>query len=233
MINLIASATSTPPNAVSTTELIAAMMYKLSPELINTLGSLGVERRFSTLENLPEFLCGEPMYATSSSTEMGVRAARRCIEEWGGDPRRVGLLIAATNTPAQLLPCLASEVMANMHGVLSRSISTVSMQAQGCSVLLKTVEVAHWYLIANPDKLALILLSEAHTPYLTPLLSEDYFGYREIARMRRGASSTTRRPSAGARTRPSWFRPCSSATARSRFWSGARKVWPSSGPSST
>ena len=186
MINLIASATSTPPNAVSTTELIAAMMYKLSPELINTVSSLGVERRFSTLENLPEFLGGEPMYATSSSTEMGVRAARRCIEEWGGDPRRVGLLIAATNTPAHLLPCLASEVMANMHGVLSRSISTVSMQAQGCSVLLKRVEVAHWYLIANPDKLALILFSEAHTPYLTPLLSEDYFGYREIARMRRG-----------------------------------------------
>ena len=185
MINLIASATSTPPNAVSTDEMIAAMLYKLSPELINTISSLGVERRFSTLENLPEFLRGEPMYATSSSTEMGVGAARRCIEEWGGDPRRVGLLIAATNTPAHLLPCLASEVMANLHGTLSRSISTVSMQAQGCSVLLKTVEVAHWYLNANPDKLALILLSEAHTPYLTPLLSEDYFGYREIARMRR------------------------------------------------
>lgn len=185
MINLIASAISTPPNAVSTTELLAAMEYKLSPELINTISSLGVERRFSTLDNLPEFLDGKPMYATSSSTEMGVSAARRCIEDWGGDPRRVGLLIAATNTPAQLLPCLASEVMANLYGVLSRSISTVSMQAQGCSVLMKTVEVARWYVNANPDKLALILLSEAHTPYLTPLLSEEYFGYREIARMRR------------------------------------------------
>src|SRR5437660_2922555 len=101
MINLIASATSTPPNAVSTNELIAAMMYKLSPELINTVSGLGVERRFSTLENLPEFLGGEPMYATSSSTEMCVRAARRCSEQWGGDPRRVGRLIAATDPPAQ------------------------------------------------------------------------------------------------------------------------------------
>src|ERR1041385_7845810 len=120
MINLIASATSTPPNAVSTDEMIAAMLYKLSPELINTISSLGVERRFSTLENLPEFLRGEPMYATSSSTEMGVGAARRCIEEWGGDPRRVGLLIAATNTPAPLPPCLASAAMANLHGTLDR-----------------------------------------------------------------------------------------------------------------
>lgn len=78
MINLIASAISTPPNAVSTTEMLAAMSHKLSPELVNTIGSLGVERRFSTLENLPQFLGGEPMYAASSSTEMGVRAARRC-----------------------------------------------------------------------------------------------------------------------------------------------------------
>jgi len=76
-------------------------------------------------------------------------------------------------------------VMANFHGVLSRSISTVSMQAQGCSVLLKAVEVAQWYLCANPGKVALILMSEAHTPYISPLLGAEYLGYREIARLRR------------------------------------------------
>ncbi|HJQ31860.1 MAG TPA: 3-oxoacyl-[acyl-carrier-protein] synthase III C-terminal domain-containing protein [Pyrinomonadaceae bacterium] len=185
MINLLSSATSTPEHAFDTTELIASLAHKLSPELVNTVGALGVERRYSTLANFPEYLRGEPMRADGSATDLGAAAARRCIEEWGGDPRRVGLLIAATNTPAQLLPCLASEVMAKMHGLLSRSISTVSMQAQGCSVLLKTVEVAGWYLAANPGKVALILLSEAHTPYVTPLLSGEYFGYRELARMRR------------------------------------------------
>src|ERR1044072_3761292 len=130
MINLIASAISTPPNAVSTTEMLAAMSHKLSPELVNTINSLGVERRFSTLENLPEFLGGKPMFATSSSTELGMRAAPRCIEEWGGDPRRVGLLIAATNTPAQLLPCLASEMMAGPHRGPSRDTHTGQQQAQ-------------------------------------------------------------------------------------------------------
>ena len=185
MINLLASATSTPEHAFDTAELVASLTQKLSPELVNTLGALGVERRYSLLANFPDYLRGEPMRATGSATDLGAGAARRCIEQWGGDPRRVGLLIAATNTPAQLLPCLASEVMAEMHGVLSRSISTVSMQAQGCSVLLKTVEVARWYLAANPGKVALILLSEAHTPYITPLLSEEYLGYRELARLRR------------------------------------------------
>ncbi len=125
------------------------------------------------------------MHSTTSATDLGVEAAKKCIEQWGGDPRNIGLLIAATNTPSQLLPCLASEVMASLHGVLSRSISTVSMQAQGCSVLLKTVEVAQWYLYSNPRKVALVLLSEAHTPHITPLLRDEYHGFREIVRMRK------------------------------------------------
>jgi 3-oxoacyl-[acyl-carrier-protein] synthase III len=190
MINLLSSATSVPPHSFSTSDLVSALLYKLSPELINTIHTLGVQNRFSTLENYPEFLAGEPMSATMSSTDLGVGAARRCIEQWGGDPRRIGLLVAATNTPSQLLPCLASEVMANLHGTLSRSISTVSMQAQGCSVLLKSVEVAQWYLCANPGKVALILMSEAHTPYISPLLRAEYLGYREIARLRKNSGAT-------------------------------------------
>lgn len=185
MINLLSSSTSTPQHKFRTTEIVAALMNKLSPELINTICSLGVDQRYSTLENYPEFLAGEPMHMTASATDLSVNAARNCIEKWGGDPSKVGLLIAATNTPSQLLPCLASEVMANMHGTLSRSISTVSMQAQGCSVLLKSVEVARWYLTANPGKKAIIIMAEAHTPYIRPLLEEEYYGFREIARLRK------------------------------------------------
>src|SRR6266511_6368332 len=120
-----------------------------------------------------------------STTELGVDATRRCIEKWGGDPSRIGLLVAATNTPDQLLPCLASEIMGRTHGLLPRSLSTVSMQSQGCSVMLKSVEVAQWYLAANPGKMAVVLMSEAHTPFVAPLLREEYFGLREIARMRK------------------------------------------------
>ncbi len=185
IVNLLSSATALPQHRFSTTELIASLMHKLSPELINTIGTLGVDQRYSTLENYPSYLAGEEMRPTTSVTDMSVKAASECIEKWGGDPHKIGLLIAATNTPSQLLPCLASEVMAGMHGTLSRNISTVSMQAQGCSVLLKSIEVARWYLYANPNKVALVLVAEAHTPYIRPLLNDDYFGYRELARMRK------------------------------------------------
>ncbi|HEV2827041.1 MAG TPA: hypothetical protein VGW76_05510 [Pyrinomonadaceae bacterium] len=185
MINLLSAATSTPPNAFKTTDLANALMHKLSPELINTLNSLGVDQRYSVMDNYSDFLVGKPMNAKSSTTQLGVGATKRCIEEWQGDPTRIGLLIAATNTPDQMLPCLASEVMGQTHGLLSRSLRTVSMQAQGCSVLLKSIEVAQWYLAANPGKLAMVLMAEAHTPYVAPLLRAEYHGFREVIRMRK------------------------------------------------
>ena len=185
MISLLSAATSTPLHSFKTTELVSALMHKLSPELINTLNSLGVDQRYSTIENYPDFLSGKPMKATTSTTQLAVEATRRCIEQWQGDPSKIGLLIAATNTPDQMLPCLASEVMGQTHGLLSRWLRTVSMQAQGCSVLLKSIEVAQWYLAANPGRLAMVLLSEAHTRYAAPLLRDEYLGYRELGRLNR------------------------------------------------
>jgi 3-oxoacyl-[acyl-carrier-protein] synthase-3 len=185
MINLLSASTATPRHAFRTTDLTNALMHKLSPELINTLNSLGVDQRYSVMENYPDFLSGKSMQATSSTTQLGVDATRRCITEWQGDPSQIGLLVAATNTPDQMLPCLASEVIGRTHGLLSRSIRTVSMQSQGCSVLLKSIEVAQWYLAANPGKMALVLMAEAHTPFVAPLLADEYNGYRELARLRK------------------------------------------------
>ena len=59
------------------------------------------------------------------------------------------------------------------------------MQSQGCSVLLKSIEVAQWYLAANPGKMALVLMAEAHTPFVAPLLADEYNGYRELLRLRK------------------------------------------------
>jgi 3-oxoacyl-[acyl-carrier-protein] synthase III len=185
MINLLSASTATPRHAFQTTDLTNALMHKLSPELINTLNSLGVDQRYSVMENYPDFLSGKTMEATSSTTELGVDATKRCIQEWQGDPSQIGLLVAATNTPDQMLPCLASEVIGRTHGLLSRSIRTVSMQSQGCSVLLKSIEVAQWYLTANPGKMALVLMAEAHTPFVAPLLADEYNGYRELSRHRK------------------------------------------------
>jgi len=38
-------------------------------------------------------------------------------------------------------------------------------------------------------KMAVVLMSEAHTPFVAPLLRDEYFRFREIARMRRASRS--------------------------------------------
>jgi 3-oxoacyl-[acyl-carrier-protein] synthase-3 len=52
-------------------------------------------------------------------------------------------------------------------------------------VLLKSIEVAQWYLAANPGRMAMVLMAEAHTPYAAPLLRSEYYGFRELLRLRR------------------------------------------------
>ena len=47
------------------------------------------------------------------------------------------------------------------------------------------MEVAQWYLAANPNKLALVLMAEAHTPFVAPLLASEFYGYRELVRARK------------------------------------------------
>src|SRR5436190_14812506 len=84
MINLMSASTATPQHMFKTTELVASLMHKLSPELINTIGSLGVDRRYSVMDNYPEFLEGGAPNLTNSTTRMGVDATRKCIEQWGG-----------------------------------------------------------------------------------------------------------------------------------------------------
>src|SRR5438046_3236876 len=92
MISLVSASTATPQNKISTTELVASMMHKLSPELINTICSLGVENRYSAMDNYSDFLNGSPMNATSSTTDLAVSATRKCIEESSVDPSQIGLL---------------------------------------------------------------------------------------------------------------------------------------------
>ena len=183
MTHLLSLSTALPPARFTTADLLATTRARFSAELIGTVEGLGIRDRYSCIANYPDYLAGEPMRMTVSATDLAASAASSCLARWAGDPRRVGLLVAATNTPSRPLPALGSELMARMPGELSRAASVVCMQAQGCSVLLKAVEVASWYLAAQPDKLVLLVVSEGNTPYLAPLMQEHYQGYRELARL--------------------------------------------------
>ncbi|MGJ5672475.1 MAG: hypothetical protein ACR9NN_02450 [Nostochopsis sp.] len=179
---ILSLATALPSNNLSTTSLLTELGNKLSPGLVKAIQDMGIENRYSVLKNSPEIILGkEEMQASTTATELAAKAVRKCLAKADVKPDEVGLLIAVTNTQSRLLPGLASDLMALLHGLLKLDISIINMQGQGCAALLKAVEVAQWYLLANSDKKALVLMSEAATPYtIKHLACREYYSFREI-----------------------------------------------------
>src|SRR5205823_14282827 len=92
MINLVQASTAIPENTISTTDLVASMMHKLSSELINTIWTLGVDDRYSAMDNYADFLNGAPMNMTTSTPEMGADADPQTSAGTGSELSQHGLL---------------------------------------------------------------------------------------------------------------------------------------------
>lgn len=180
-----AIATALPPNKLSTASLLTELADKLSLRLVKTIRDMGVENRYSVLNNSRKIILGkEKMQAATTATDLAATAAKKCLASEDANPNEIGLLIAVTNTQSRLLPGLASDLMALLHGILNPNISVVNMQGQGCAALLKAVELAQWYLLANSNKKALVLMSEAATPYtIKNLACKKYYSFHEIKAM--------------------------------------------------
>jgi 3-oxoacyl-[acyl-carrier-protein] synthase-3 len=183
MPSILATATALPENRFETAELLEALSPRISDELRCTIKGLGVDVRHSVYANYAAAMQGRPASPTATTTTLAARAARECIERSGGEPRRIGLLVTVTNTPAELLPGLAPSLLADLHGMLDPSMPILSLQGQGCSALLKAMEVTRWFLEGHPESEALVVAAEVQTPLAPHLTSERFHGFRDIVRL--------------------------------------------------
>ncbi len=180
-MNLLSINTSLPEHSFSTTELIEAFDGRLSTDLQETINSMGVGNRHSVVSNFPEAITqGAEFNYTTSTTDFACKAANRCIEESSINSEDIGLLITVTNTQSYILPGLAYSLQAQMRGTLSPAINIINMQGNGCSALLKAIELANWYLQVNTNKSALVVSSEVHHPYSQVYLEKQYYNFNEI-----------------------------------------------------
>jgi len=178
--NIIASATAVPQSSASTTGLFSALSGRISDELHASLNQLGVNHRYSIIDDYPNYLAGNvKRQLLSNTTELGVQAVKECIESSRIDPSQICLLISITNTANRHLPCFGYEILSQLSPLLPSHINVINMQDQGCSVLLKGVEIAQHYLQSNPAKYVVIVASEGHTGFTSQLLEKNYFGFRE------------------------------------------------------
>ncbi len=153
----------------------------MSDNLLATVNELGVDRRYSVVDDYIGFIAGKTSRRLIDDTSsMATAAAKKCLVQADIVPDQIGMLIAVTNTANRQLPCMAYEVMANLGRAKATSINVVNLQNQGCSALLKAIDLANQYLTLNPKKLVLIAVAESHTAYWEPKLKPKYFGFSEL-----------------------------------------------------
>lgn len=156
----------TPKNRITTQEIVEALgPDRISEKMAKTLLSLGVSSRYTLVDNFLEFFeKGAVAQFEKTVTDLCQEAAVKVVEQNDINWNEIGLFVGITNSPARLLPSLAAEVAARLHGRLSSSTNVYAAQAQGCSALIKTFEVVSWYLRQNKNKKVLVVVGEAHTP---------------------------------------------------------------------
>ena len=179
-----AIASTVPTTVMTTDELLELFEGRLSEELETSLRSIGVEQRHSVLANHASALINPAaqLHPTTSTTGMAVAAIRGALERADlPDAKRIGLLVSVSNTESRQLPGLGPEILAQDGGLLPRSVAIANLSAQGCATLLKGAELAGWYLCAHPDRLALLVAAEAHTPWFSGIpQARRYLSFREL-----------------------------------------------------
>lgn len=177
--HLVAVAAELPAPEFTTDELLAAGREHLSEKLVAMLGSTGVHKRHSVLENYPDVLFegAEPKLAIGAS-ELAVKAIRKCLEKADVPMESIGLVLGVTSSPARLLPSLVCDVYALMPEI-PRTTPNLAIEYMGCSAMAKVVDTARWFLSARPDQHVLVCFMDAISP-LSPPLPGFYSHFSEV-----------------------------------------------------
>jgi 3-oxoacyl-[acyl-carrier-protein] synthase III len=174
---------SVPPVEVASSEFYERIAPRCSDSLMSMLSALGVERRYSVVNDPAGYMLGEhPLKLASTATQIAADAVHRCLNSLPSafDCSRIELMIAATSSPDRVFPGLGPQLVDELRGLIDPEIRLLGMQQQGCSVLVKAAETAGWYLNGRPDAAALVVVSEAQSAYIQQLRDTQHLGFKEI-----------------------------------------------------
>ena len=170
-----------PGDPIPTGTVLDAIDDRISPDLRRSVEAMGISARHAAIADYPAYLRGDGVREFAfTSTDLATAAVERCLGGWAGDPDRIDLVIAVTNTADRPLPCLGYEVMARLKRRLPDGANVLNLQNMGCSSFLKAVEIAGAFLGQNPEKRVLIVVVEVLTGLADRLTARRYRSFREI-----------------------------------------------------
>jgi predicted naringenin-chalcone synthase len=184
-VNLISTGQYVTPNKVLTDDIVQCIKSRLSDELLASISKLGVTARHSVIDNYCDYLAGHcDRKLISSTTLMAVNAVRDCFERMPATSKQIGMIMTITNTANRPLPCFGYEVIGALEGDIPHDVNVINMQNQGCAAQIKAFDIASDYLKLHPNKLALLVVSEAHTAFADQLIRDKYYGLRELVKIK-------------------------------------------------
>ncbi len=179
-----------PENKVCTSKLLEALEPKVNPHILERIKNLGVSSRYSIVRDYENVLAGNTSrFLTSSATDLALKSIKKCMTQSSVDYSEITMLISMSNTVNQRLPCFGYEIM-DRDREFSRATNIVNMENQGCSALVKAIDLASAWIQQGRGKV-MIVSSDTPTGFFDSCVNEQLFDYSEL-----GALSMMKRPTA-------------------------------------
>lgn len=182
-IKIESIATAIPPQSIATEILLNDLGRFTSDAVVEMIQSMAIENRYSVVFDYSKYLIGERKREIIADVNMlAVESIHKCLDN-DVNCQSICLFIAITNTAARPLPCTGYEILSMVSAdLIPREVNIINMQNQGCSVLIKAMEIANDFLTCHPDKKVLITVSETHTALLEPINSKGLvLSFNEIS----------------------------------------------------
>ncbi len=183
-INVVAIATAVPEQVILSEEIINELKGQLSDGTLEMLEHMCVNQRYSVIEDYPKFMSGKKeRKLICDVNKLATDSINNCVE-LAKDQLNIGLFIAITNTASRPLPCTAFELAGLVDStIIPRDANILNLQNQGCSIMVKALEVAQMYLALHEDKQVLITIAETHTAMLPPVGKASVHSFQEIEQL--------------------------------------------------
>ncbi|KTD66290.1 3-oxoacyl-[acyl-carrier-protein] synthase III C-terminal domain-containing protein [Legionella spiritensis] len=180
-VNIMSIASEVPDQRVLSEDIINAMEGKVSNGVADMMKNMDIRQRYSVVEDYSRYLSGKKeRKLISNVNQLAVKSIHKCVNAVK-EKLDISLFIAITNTALRPLPCMAYEIMSMIdETIIPRNTNVINMQNQGCSTMVKALEIAQNYLKLDENKQVMITIAETHTAMCPAILGNNVLSYAEI-----------------------------------------------------
>lgn len=138
----------------------------LSQDMLQQIENMEIIEKYTGCD-IPNFVQSGKLNVVESNTDMASVVLQNLLDKYGIANNDVDFLITVTDTGDYVSPGLSNILIARNN--MNRSIRHISVSGMGCSALIKAFDIAEDFTKANPNKIAVIVISVLNSAYCQQL----------------------------------------------------------------